>query len=663
MLESMQQHFIRPQRDQIIALSLLAFSLSIAFLAYTLGLPGDYVLDDFVRFPGINPANASIDELTKETLLNVHGLFGRPLSTFTITLTKATSGNVPEAFKYQNILLHLIAGLTQFWGLAYLLAALLSQQGHISPETSKPKWIPAACIASIWLVHPLFVSTVLYSVQRSAILAAIFVWAAITCYIIARRFLEQDRHIPASVLLFIGVPLFSILGIASKETAALVPLYLLLIMYFTRSRESLNNPASKFWVTANTVLIILPLTLGGIYFLTHSWELLSAYEFRPFSIFERILTQGYLIWWYASLIFLPLLRRMSIYHDGQWIVGTENLPAYVAILSIIMLGALALGASRRAPLIGFGICLFLASHALESTIFPLELLFEHRNYVGASGLLVAAYGILTMIPSKRAIFSKKKGFITAILLPVLVLSTLLAIRAWSWSDGRKLVMLALQEQPNSLRAHVDAANYALRDQMPGQAANILKAATSIDPTNAGPFIHLHTLKCEGNLSDEILQANHHAARTKRITPYAADGFQKIGKLAKNDRCPNITPDEGIAFLMLGLENAKLRPQYRYHLNLWLADLLLFKGSYSKALEYSDRAREQIPEIPLKHQPRALVLDARISFKIGNTDRLLEDLHRLQTMLNHPYLRLSYPDLVEQTSKKMKSISDDVPISR
>ena len=40
-------------------------------------------------------------------------------------------------------------------------------------------------------------------------------------------------------------------------------------------------------------------------------------------------------------------------------------------------------------LIGYGILFFLAGHALESSIFPLEIYFEHRNYLPAVGLALA----------------------------------------------------------------------------------------------------------------------------------------------------------------------------------------------------------------------------------------------------------------------------------
>ena len=43
---------------------------------------------------------------------------------------------------------------------------------------------------------------------------------------------------------------------------------------------------------------------------------------------------------------------------------------------------------RRAPLIALGIAFFFAAHLMESTIFPLEIMFEHRNYLASYGVFL-----------------------------------------------------------------------------------------------------------------------------------------------------------------------------------------------------------------------------------------------------------------------------------
>ena len=64
------------------------------------------------------------------------------------------------------------------------------------------------------------------------------------------------------------------------------------------------------------------------------------------------------------------------------------------------LRAAALLLRHKSPIFSFAVLFFLASHALESSAFPLEMVFEHRNYLASLGpLLFLAY--LVTIASAR----------------------------------------------------------------------------------------------------------------------------------------------------------------------------------------------------------------------------------------------------------------------
>ena len=49
---------------------------------------------------------------------------------------------------------------------------------------------------------------------------------------------------------------------------------------------------------------------------------------------------------------------------------------------------------RRLPLVALGIAWFLGGQLMESTIFPLELVFEHRCYLPDLGLILALLSLL-----------------------------------------------------------------------------------------------------------------------------------------------------------------------------------------------------------------------------------------------------------------------------
>lgn len=639
--------------DQAIALSILLIAGITAYSAYSLGLPGNFVLDDLVRFPGIRPQDATPSELIAATFQNLHGMFGRPLAILSFAITKATSGNIPAAFKYQNILLHLAVWLIQTWALAYILTGLVNRKSE-HDVSRNPMWIPAACITAIWLIHPLFVSTVLYSVQRIAILAALFTWCAILCYTLGRWTLAAGRIFVGTFLLFVALPVFVLLGIGSKENATLLPVFFLLIHHFVKFPDTPCKEGRRISLGANIVFIALPILVASIYFLVNIHDFLSGYEFRPFSMAERLLTQGYLIWWYISLLFLPLLRRMTIYHDGHWLATIDNPFAYIALLSLACIGVLALLLRRKEPLLGFGIALFLASHIIESTIIPLELVFEHRNYMGAGGLFIAAYGLLQKISFNHRSPGRKYAAVFVTVAAFIILTLLLTIRAWTWSDNRKVVMIALEEHPVSLRAHVDAANYALQDNNSTHAAEILRNATRIAPHDAGAYLHLYTLKCEGTLSEELDQKIRSATRQRLVSPYAVNAFQNIGRLSTNDKCKNIKPEEALDIIRNGLVNPTLRPRFRYHLLLSAADLLASQENYPQALEYISSAIQSSKDIPMNQRHRALIMDINISLESGQFERMFENMEKLRSLMKHPFYQLAHPNLLKQLDEKIQS---------
>ena len=104
------------------------------------------------------------------------------------------------------------------------------------------------------------------------------------------------------------------------------------------------------------------------------------------------MTQAHVIALYLKLFFVPIPGTMSLFHDNFPIThaldGTTVLLLVGYVAAIV--GAFAL--RQRAPWIGFGILWFFACHLLESTLIPLELVFEHRNYLAILGLCAALVG-------------------------------------------------------------------------------------------------------------------------------------------------------------------------------------------------------------------------------------------------------------------------------
>ncbi len=122
----------------------------------------------------------------------------------------------------------------------------------------------------------------------------------------------------------------------------------------------------------------------------------GAYTGRAFDMEERLLTQARVVTLYVGQILLPRPGAMPFFYDGLpystgWLQPPTTLWSALFLLGLFGLG---LGLLRRRPLAAFGILFFFAGHLLESTLLPLELAFEHRNYLPSLGLILATADLI-----------------------------------------------------------------------------------------------------------------------------------------------------------------------------------------------------------------------------------------------------------------------------
>ena len=151
------------------------------------------------------------------------------------------------------------------------------------------------------------------------------------------------------------------------------------------------------------------------------------------------------------MIVAPSNSRLGLFHDD--ITVSRNLlqpiSTFFALAGLMGLLGAVLWGIRRAPLLAFGILFFLAGHILESTIFNLELSFEHRNYLPSYGLaLMVIYYLLH--PSISLLTLKTRGSITIVLL--IMLAAVTWMRADAWGSPLKFATLEVINHPQSPRA-------------------------------------------------------------------------------------------------------------------------------------------------------------------------------------------------------------------
>jgi len=172
--------------------------------------------------------------------------------------------------------------------------------------------------------------------------------------------------------------LCALLSFASKQNAIMLPVSILL--YDLLLIQGVNKSFTK----RNLIIAGLPLLFLVLLLF---WRLdfsaiLQGYEGRSFTLRERLLTQPRIIFFYIYQLLYSLQNQLMLLHDVA--VSKSFFSPITTSLSILgIAGAItfALARSAKYPLLAFAILFFFINHAIEGSFIPLELIYEHRNYI------------------------------------------------------------------------------------------------------------------------------------------------------------------------------------------------------------------------------------------------------------------------------------------
>ncbi|MBX2868035.1 MAG: hypothetical protein KTR18_05145 [Acidiferrobacterales bacterium] len=297
------------------------------------------------------------------------------------------------------------------------------------------------------------------------LLSSFFILAGILTYIVARGRIEQ----PARKLLYLPLIIvgFTTLGYLCKENGALLPLFIAIIE-ITVFRFKSDGRYDKTIVTLFTgTTVVGVLGVCYILFTRYKW-LFGGFEFREFSQIERVLTQFRALTFYLSQILAPTTSELSLWHD-HFTISTglfSPVSTFLSAIVLIAMGGLAILSFQRSPLICIGLAWFFVGHAMESTILPLELVHEHRNYLASFGILL----ILCYAALSAALWLKKFriGIYAALTAVFLWNSHVLLDRARIWSSEYSFAEHGAKEQPGSAFANYHFARIQLNRFLNGQ---------------------------------------------------------------------------------------------------------------------------------------------------------------------------------------------------
>ena len=430
----------------------------ILFLVYSNSLHCGWHLDDFHSITQ-NP-NIQLKELTCAGIskslrsdLNYPEKLYRPIAGLSFALNFFISGTDPFSYHLVNLLIHWLSSVFLFLFLYQTLNLPTFQQKFASSAYSI-----ALLSAVLWAVNPVQTQSVTYVVQRMTSLSGMF-------YIMSMFFYAKGRTAPAGKKrLFCGALCFTafVLAFGSKENAALLPASLLLYEgILVQADPGSWMKRNKTYVFAALALI---LTLSILY--THYrrggvLSFLNDYAERPFTLVERLLTQPRVLFFYLSLLFYPLPSRLSIAHSFD--ISTSLFEPWYTFFAILsMAGAVILAGlfSRKYRILSFCFLFFLVNHLLESSLFPLELVFEHRNYVPSMVVFLPIAIGMCLLFGRYAEAPAMKGILASfIVLLVVGLGHAAYLRNFDWKSEQTLWANASMKAPDQFRPHHNLGVY------------------------------------------------------------------------------------------------------------------------------------------------------------------------------------------------------------
>ncbi len=351
------------------------FALFIALtLIYGNSFDNSFHFDDtpnIVKNPNIHPDPLSWKELKKSFygLESNHEKIKRPFSYLTLAVNYYFSGKNVFSYHVVNFGIHFITAVFLF-----LLIYNILQLPLLKERYAKSAYAIALLAVFFWATHPIQLTAVTYIVQRMAALAGMFYVMAMYFYLKARTNPRSARQI----VFFSLCATAALLAFASKENAAMLPVALFLFDLFLIqgvNKDSVKS-AARF-----AVVPLLIFALISIFYVDFS-SFLSGYESRFFTPAQRLMTEPRGLMLYVSLLVYPVSSRLMLVHDipvSHSLIDPWSTAA--SILLIIAVLAAALYYSKKWPLIAFCVVFFFINHVIESSIIPLELVYEHRNYI------------------------------------------------------------------------------------------------------------------------------------------------------------------------------------------------------------------------------------------------------------------------------------------
>ena len=505
------------------------------FFIYYPGLKGGFLLDDFGNLDKLGDYNGihNLDTFLQYITGGIAGPTGRPISLLSFLLDADNWPADPYPFKRTNLILHGLNGLLVF-AIIRSLSLVLGNKNHSA-------FVIALLSSGLWLLHPFQVSTVLYVVQRMAMLSAFFSLLGIWLYLHGRSLLNINRQ-AGYYYMTAGVAGCTLFAVFSKENGALLPLLILCIEWILHAS---GHPAPQLTQRWKTTFLYLP-ALAILLYLASQIDLQqfdTPLNGRDFSLKQRLLTESRIVLGYLYSFVIPKMSYPGVFNESLLLSDSLTDPGstLASVIIILLLLYLAFLVRKRYPSVSLAIVFFFAGHLLESTTLSLELYFEHRNYLPSIFLFLPLAELFNR--------TTRRSIKTGLSIYILICLLLTYQRTQLWGNPQALTLFWSQQNSHSARAQRMAAMTLEQHQQPGQALALLTTAETRIPDSLGIKLHRVALLCQyQDVSNSKFAHIQQALQTLSYTSRLYDMLDAFVNIASSKQCSGLTPEKAVLLL-------------------------------------------------------------------------------------------------------------------
>jgi len=543
-------------------------------LAYQDSFGGPFVFDDVVAIT----KNPTIRELSWGTIFPPRSAVrGRPVVNLSLGLNYAVGGLDPTSYHAINLAVHVMAGLVLFGVVRRTLElpALASRYGAGAP------WV-AACVALLWVVHPLLSESVLYIIQRTELLVGLFYLVTLYCLVRATTSGRPQGW-------YAGVVVAFVLGIGCKEVMLTAPVVLLAYDRLLLAPSLRTVLRRRGFVYASLGLLAAAyVSLVGLRIQQELPYLLSSATQVTQLDYAR--TQCGVIVHYLRLAFWP--HPLSADYDDWPIAGSlaDVLPSALVIAGL--LGTTVWAALRELKAAFLGIWFF-GILAPTSSILPIntEIVAERRMYLPLAAVItlvvLTADRVLRALLAEPRHAARRRSVAAVLVLAAAAILTACTVRRSA--DFRSTVdfwKAIIATRPENARAHLGLAGTLFKAGRTAEALEHYTATVRLRPDDAqGRYERGATLARLGRTAEAVEEYRE----ALRLNPGQVQAHNDLAVvLAAEGR-----QEEAIDHYRAALEADPRHASAHYNLGVALFRL----GRFDEAAQHLETALALVPDDP------------------------------------------------------------------